>query len=960
MQIRRLWLGPLLAAVSVLQAGTPELYPAPRQIEPGAGRIVFGRNVRIESVGPAVDAPTVGVLQAAAARTSVDAKGLTVRYGWRGQPGIDTALQGVPEVSGAYRIRIARDGILIAGHDARGAYYGSRTIAALAAAGPTLSESILTDWPEVPMRGVVEGFYGTPWSHARRLSLIRFMGEVGLDTYIYGPKDDPYHSSPHWRKPYPAEEAARIQELVEACRAHHVDFYWAVHPGKDIRWDDADFAAVLAKFEAMHALGVRAFSVFFDDISGEGTKADQQARLLNFLNERFVKAKGDVQPLVMCPTQYNRAWSGGDYLEVLGRTLDPSIHVMWTGDRVVADLDRRGMEWINGRLRRKATIWWNFPVSDYVRNHLLLGPVYGNANDIGPLYGGFVSNPMERSEASKVALFGVAAYTWNPSTYQPSTAWRAGIRRVVPQAADAYETFSAHNSDLGPNGHGYRREESVDFAPAAEAFLAELRAGATPDAAAVRPEFWRIAAAPEAIRLRADNPLLIEEIAPWLDAFEQLGRAGLSGVDALSDVAKRDVAAAWRDLSAAIEALRRIEEIDRVSNRNPYQPGIRTGSKVVMPLVREVVETAGSRLLVALGARPSPRGKPVVSSSEVEGLERMSDGREETFAYIKKVQAAGDWIGLDLGGTLPIRRIRLLQGRDDRDHDRIHQGVLEGLTNAGQWREICRVKDARTDFTLDTPLTCSRLRLRVLKPGVPGGKPDLWTAIREFEINPVDAAEVRSTLPALRRLPVRLVDGVFSISPAFEVHALSSGGQFGLQLPEATEVRAVEVDLGRAEPLKSFVVEGSVDGNGWEVLKATADGTRLKASPARALRSVRVRNQSSTSVEITVKAFTITTPIKPVDPALAASDGMPRTFVAVKDQVLELPMRGTSKRVTLLLTGDISALRVAARTAAGEHPLSSPKADSLITFILPPGTRSLCLRAEVTKTVRVHEVIQGE
>src|SRR5690606_38438556 len=157
-------------------------------------------------------------------------------------------------------------------------------------------------------------------------------------------------------------------------------------------------------------------------------------------------------------------------LDVLGEQLHPSIHVMWTGNTVVADLDRPSMEWINGRIKRRAYIWWNFPVSDYVRNHLLMGPVYGNSPDIGPLYGGFVSNPMERSEASKIALYGVAGYTWNPAAFDSEADWKTAIRVVMPGAADAFETFCAHNSDLGPNGHGYRRAESVAFAPAAEAF----------------------------------------------------------------------------------------------------------------------------------------------------------------------------------------------------------------------------------------------------------------------------------------------------------------------------------------------------------------------------------------------------------------------------------------------------------------------------------------------------------
>lgn len=53
-----------------------------------------------------------------------------------------------------------------------------------------------------------------------------------MNTYIYGPKDDPYHSSPHWRDPYPADQAAQIKELVKVAKENHVDFVWAIHPGQ--------------------------------------------------------------------------------------------------------------------------------------------------------------------------------------------------------------------------------------------------------------------------------------------------------------------------------------------------------------------------------------------------------------------------------------------------------------------------------------------------------------------------------------------------------------------------------------------------------------------------------------------------------------------------------------------------------------------------------------------------------
>src|SRR3982751_6157123 len=44
--------------------------------------------------------------------------------------------------------------------------------------------------PALPMRGTVEGFYGPPWTHADRLAHLEFSARVGLNIYVYAPKDD--------------------------------------------------------------------------------------------------------------------------------------------------------------------------------------------------------------------------------------------------------------------------------------------------------------------------------------------------------------------------------------------------------------------------------------------------------------------------------------------------------------------------------------------------------------------------------------------------------------------------------------------------------------------------------------------------------------------------------------------------------------------------------------------------
>ncbi|MFM7489859.1 MAG: beta-N-acetylglucosaminidase domain-containing protein, partial [Actinomycetota bacterium] len=41
--------------------------------------------------------------------------------------------------------------------------------------------------------GVIEGFYGPPWSHADRLATIDLLAENGGNWYVWAPKAAPRH-----------------------------------------------------------------------------------------------------------------------------------------------------------------------------------------------------------------------------------------------------------------------------------------------------------------------------------------------------------------------------------------------------------------------------------------------------------------------------------------------------------------------------------------------------------------------------------------------------------------------------------------------------------------------------------------------------------------------------------------------------------------------------------------------
>ena len=87
--------------------------------------------------------------------------------------------------SGAYTLAIEAENITIKAYDKLGAFYAIQTLrqvfeSPVSAEGklPTLS---ITDWPDLQYRGVVEGFYGTPWSHEVRLSLIDTYGRYKMN-----------------------------------------------------------------------------------------------------------------------------------------------------------------------------------------------------------------------------------------------------------------------------------------------------------------------------------------------------------------------------------------------------------------------------------------------------------------------------------------------------------------------------------------------------------------------------------------------------------------------------------------------------------------------------------------------------------------------------------------------------------------------------------------------------------
>ena len=710
----------LLGTMGSAQAQVNLVNPVPQQVETSEKLGVFDVPASWSLSFNAELVPQYVIDALKSAKPAVkEGQKFTVTVGVRGDKLVKKYRKFIPLKKEGYYMEVSDKGVVIAGEDARGAFYGVQTLLGMMAKGK-LEACQITDWPDVPFRGTVEGFYGTPWSHKARISQLEFYGRNKMNVYIYGPKDDPWHRD-QWRVPYPDAEAKRIHELVEVAKKNGVNFYWAIHPGVDIKWIPEDRDALVAKFEKMYELGVRSFAVFFDDIWGEGTKADKQAELLNYVDNNFVQKKHDVSPLVLCPTEYNRAWANDEkgYLRTLGSNLNKGIEIMWTGNSVVHCIDQESMDWINQRIDRKAYIWLNFPVSDFVRDHILLGPAYGNGLDIADDVSGFVSNPMEHAEASKISLYGIADYTWNMKAYDYQKDWERGLKAVLPNNYEALRTFALYNKDLGPNGHGFRREEGDEI----KELALYAKAGDHAAWSALMDKCIKLKVACDVLLNDESNPELIRELRPWLLQGKLVADYGqtvcMMSYKSIPKELNPEFPAFENHYQQARSIQKQMYDLENNTNvRHALQPGIKVATKVLMPTLNTMFANAVNVYNSVRGTKLNPIAqynpyKVVSNVKQLALLPASARGNDISIAPALEVinwQANGELV---LEGDRAIT----LQGMDfNLGVPGVAKNFRLDLLVDGQWKEVSLLHYSEKDPVIHTGnelggMTASKLRL---------------------------------------------------------------------------------------------------------------------------------------------------------------------------------------------------------------------------------------------------------
>ena len=312
-----------------------------------------------------------------------------------------------------------------------------------------IETGIYEDGPDFEMRGIIEGFYGVPWSHQDRLNAIDFIKNNRMNTYFYAPKNDQYHRQ-LWRELYPVKPMQQLLELVSHSKEANVDLYFCISPGNDFDYSrDEEFEALFRKINQLLSHQVIHFALLMDDIDYKlndkntekfRTPGRAHAYITNRLNN-YLKSSVETYTLVMCPTEYWQNWNT-DYRKDLKAYMHEEVLVFWTGYHTIAEyipnIDGKNVKSYFGH---PLILWDNYPVNDMTVDRIFLGPLVNRGSDLCLTHQGMVSNPMIEWHLSKIALMTMADYMWDSRCYHPEKSYQKAILKMTESQPDLYQDF---------------------------------------------------------------------------------------------------------------------------------------------------------------------------------------------------------------------------------------------------------------------------------------------------------------------------------------------------------------------------------------------------------------------------------------------------------------------------------------------------------------------------------------
>lgn len=773
----------------------------------------------------------------------------------------------------------AKDGVIaILGKDTNAVYYGLSTLQMMFSsfAGQKFLNAQIEDYAVMKMRGFIEGFYGG-WNYEGRESLMRSARDVKMNTYIYASKTDEYHKND---VPYPQEEIDKIKHLVDVGKETKVQYAWSVHisyffgrlNGKTVGSDeynkafDENFEKLKAKFQQLYDIGVRKFAILNDDFGG-GATLSEVVKLLNKVDDEFLTPNNCLN-LTYCMEGYNKGWANAGYgqngkeMEAM-KGLNSSIDLFWTGDDVNSPITQETVDYVKEKTNHEAVFWLNYPVNEHGKSGVYLGNITHYARDNVTGLAGAVSNPCLFTEANKPGLFQLGSLFWNNHDYleNANQIWEDSFKYLQPEVYDAYLTIARNVA----NCPGSRRipagfPESEYIKDDLDAIGKKIQRGLSisKDEAAIslKKEFAHMLSSVKTFREKCNNEVLISDLDSWLKSLTDIATAGEAALQAIFQLESNKINAAWKNLAIASQAI-------STYNTYPSYGGSMAlaASKYVTPFVKKAIAAAKNQLVPYLmpdATNYTPTFIGEIAKNDVSGSSecaKVLDGDKSTAALFKPIQvfdeSHADWYGVDLGTTVEVHTIDILQGANDNDHDYFHRARLEYSEDFETWTSLGDYTDERHIRQENLTINARFIRLILTELGTPD-KEDYWTYIREITINEGEQEEEPATYGLYSSNPsasgeVTLDAQTYTLSGA-ESQTLEPNGYIGIKLKEIKGISAVNNNVSSMDGL---VLEYSQNEVIWNEAPDSFNGE--------AARYVRLRNASSQTVTFQLNAFEVVT-----------------------------------------------------------------------------------------------------
>ncbi len=339
----------------------------------------------------------------------------------------------------------------------------------------------------LPELGIIEGYFGRPWSFADRAAVMQALSTHGYRFFIYAPKADTFLRR-RWQEPHPQEAQVALTAFSAACRAKGVRFGVGLSPYEVYRnFDDNARATLRNRIAQLESLGLDDLAILFDDMRGDiPDLAERQATIM-----AFVAGCTRASRLIMCPSYYtddavlDRVFGQrpANYLEDLGRRLDKKIEIFWTGEEVCARAFSPGhLVDVTQRLGRKPFLWDNYPVNDGPRmsRFLHLRGFTGRPASIASHVAAHAINPALQPHLSMIPALTLADSYREGDRYSYMSAFRKaaptimGDERARLLENDLLSLQDAGLDHLGDRAARLRARWSAHAHPAAQEITAWL------------------------------------------------------------------------------------------------------------------------------------------------------------------------------------------------------------------------------------------------------------------------------------------------------------------------------------------------------------------------------------------------------------------------------------------------------------------------------------------------------